>query len=111
MFRVDIETGADCGKVGMGLWITCQLIRTKLFPDTQASEGYNSIIKSLSSRARNIGLPLLSSRCNIKKALSVGGRGTSKKWSAVRHQAAHVLMDALEHSDATSKDSQLLQIR
>jgi len=101
--RTDFQMGADTGITGPFLWACCQLIRTKVPPDSQPNEGYNSLLKVVAQRSRTIGLPLLSARANIKKGLGVGSRGSSKKWSEIRSSAEKVLLDAVEHVDASEE--------
>ncbi len=61
--------------------------------DVAINEGHNSLIKAISNRCKNIGLPLLSARANAKKELKVGVRGAPAKWSLVKHSALSMVED------------------
>jgi hypothetical protein len=52
-----------------------------------------------SERCRRIGLQVLYSRCQLKKALLVGSGKHSGKWSSVRSNAKRLMDDALMHHE------------
>eukprot|EP00973_Karenia_brevis_P039137 5405417-Karenia_brevis.AAC.1 len=51
-------------------------------------EGWMSLARVQSTRARNIGLPLLGARCNSKKALHVASAGIVPRMSNIAPRAA-----------------------
>jgi hypothetical protein len=61
--------------------------------DVRNNEGYNSLLGHLVDQAPAIGLPLLSARAQLKKALGIGVRGVSLRWSHLRPRADSVLTD------------------
>ena len=68
--------------------------------DIRCNESYNNLLKHLVDSAPAIGLPLLSSRAQIKKALGLGVRGVSLRWTKVRPMAEKVLDFMQEHASA-----------
>jgi len=102
LFRDDIVHASREGTCSLKLWTVCRAIASQLKGDTHLNEGYNSIIRTLSERSKNIGLPLLSARCNIKKALGVGSRNASKSWDSIAAPALSILNECCEHSDDQS---------
>ncbi len=65
--------------------------------DIRCNESYNNLLKTLIDRAPRSGLPLISARARIKKALGVGARGVSLRWSQLRPSAQTVLSEMLSH--------------
>ena len=63
------------------------------------NEGHNSLIKAMSDRCKNITLPLLSGRVNLKRELGVGMRGANTRWSAIRPHAKAILEESFTCSD------------
>lgn len=59
--------------------------------DIVLNESHNSLIKSIVSSCKRIGLPLLSARCNVKRELGVGSKGAIQRWSKLRGKAADLL--------------------
>eukprot|EP00973_Karenia_brevis_P054744 7610006-Karenia_brevis.AAC.1 len=55
----------------------------------------NSVIKRILEMCRNISQALLSSRCILRKALSLGARGAPLKWSNVKPRAKTIVDSAL----------------
>jgi hypothetical protein len=74
-------------------------IRTELRTDIRINEQYNSLIRTLFTRCRMIGLPLLSSRVNLKKQLGVGTRGVTMKFSSLKPHAQVILDDITAHHE------------
>ena len=72
-----LQHSAASGLCDPSMYTNASLIASKLRPDIRCNEQYNSLIRILSERSRRLGLPLLSSRCNLKKTLGVGTRGVS----------------------------------
>jgi hypothetical protein len=80
--------------------------------DTEINEEYNSLIKIACRRAPNIALPLVSARCNLKKAMNVGSSKSLSRWQLVRPSAARVLQEALDgqqYASAVTDDAQRWQ--
>ena len=93
----DLVEAAAHGTTGPFLYAACFAIRVKLKSDTRSNEQYNSLIRCITQRCRGISLQLLDARCNIKKAIGVGTRGASTKWSCLRERAQHVLDDVVDN--------------
>lgn len=87
----DLERCAHDGTVGPLLWSIVRGWGGCARSDVAINEGHNSLIKAISNRCRNIGLPLLSARANVKKELRVGIRGAPQKWSQVKQNALSVV--------------------
>ena len=69
----------------------------ELRTDIRINEQYNSLIRTLCTRCRMIGLPLLSARVNLKKQLGVGTRGVTMKFSSLKSHAQVILDDITSH--------------
>ncbi len=94
----DFVRGADTGTIGAALFCICLHIENFLFSDTEANEEFNSLVRIQTERAPNIGLPLVSSRCSLKKALNVGSASSPVKWSQVRPYAQDLLRQCIASS-------------
>ena len=97
LFAEDLQLAAPAGTIGCNLFGVWMLLRTSIKSDTRSNEQYNSLIRVLNERARNVGLDTVSARANIKIQLGVGTRGVNLKWSAIRPHAAQMLANAIEH--------------
>jgi hypothetical protein len=91
----ELEHAATQGTCGVILYTIVRGWYEEAKGDVSSNEGHNSCIRRECERNRNIGLPLLSARCNSKKELQVGSRGSKSKWSAIRGRAFSVLQDGL----------------
>ena len=98
--RADVEQAAACGRTGPLLHSIAASMSTAGKVDVRVNEGHNSLIRACCERARHIGLPLLSTRCNIKKELNIGTRGANSRWQRLRPVCAGVLEDCLNHYSA-----------
>ena len=83
------------GTCGPALSFMAMHLRRNLKADTRANEQFNSLIRIVNERCRNIGLNTLDSRCAIKKELGIGTR--CLRWNRLRPQAELVLNDAVNH--------------
>ena len=95
--REDFEEAVSQGTTGPKLFAICGMLRLNLRADVEANEGYNSLIRITTERAKHIGLPLLAARCNTKAALGIASRGAASKWSAIRPAAEAALLDVVDH--------------
>ena len=95
--REDFEEAVSQGTTGPKLFAICGMLRLNLRADVEANEGYNSLIRITTERAKHIGLPLLAARCNTKAALGIACRGAASKWSAIRPAAEAALLDVVDH--------------
>ena len=77
----DLQQASALGTCGPKLFTVIKLARMFLKADVQENEGANSLIRCITDRAKNIGLPLLCARTCIKKALGLGARGAPSQWS------------------------------
>ena len=97
LFPEEIKYSQETGLCKIKLWVfilgLCRFLKAHI----ATNEGYNSLLKGLAVRCRNIGLPLLSARCNIKRSIGVGMRGSQTRWGSIKGVAAGVLQDALEN--------------
>ena len=109
LFGQDIRCAAESDTTGEGLFAVSMTLRTCIKSETKANEQFNSLIRVLNEQSRNIGLDLLSARACIKKALGVGTRGVSLKWSALRPAAQRLLEDVVEHHEKHNQVAWLLQ--
>ena len=75
---------AETGKCPEDLYAVGVALRKSQRADVMLNESHNSLIKSIATTCRRIGLPLLSARCNVKRELGVGSRGASQRWSLLR---------------------------
>ena len=78
LFRSEFLDSQQHGTCGQNLWAVIKPWYDKSKGHVGRNEGHNSLIKAICNRCRNIGLPLLSARCNMKKELGVGMRGAAK---------------------------------
>ncbi len=99
-YRADFESAAKHGVIGNQLYVICKLFRRCLRCDVQANEGYNRLLKVISTRSPNMTLPLLDARTNVKKLLGVGARGACTRWTHVRNKATEVLEAATNFYDS-----------
>jgi hypothetical protein len=97
--RADVELAAASGKCGMRLYAISMEIRCGLHPSVEELEGYNNIIRVNTERCPIMSLPLLSARCNIKKQLNIGFRGSTMKWSVIQNSAHALLIACLAASE------------
>lgn len=74
-------------------------LRTHSRSDVRTNEQYNSLVRQINERCRNISLSLLSARVNLKKMLGVGCRGAKMRWSSVRPKAEALLSTLMQHAD------------
>jgi hypothetical protein len=79
------------------------MYRNNVRGDVRINEQYNSLIRQQSERCRRISLPLLSSRCNLKKFLNVGTRGASTRWSVLKPRAEILLKELLNQHAAAQE--------
>jgi hypothetical protein len=91
LFHDDLQVAKVHGTCGRHLYRFSLVLRIHLIMDTQSVEGINSLIRVNCTRCRRIGLPLLSARTQMKKALSLGTRNAATKWSEVRPIAESIL--------------------
>ena len=91
LLRPDFEEAAASGTCGPNLWAFAMSLRAYMKADVQNCEGMNSLIRSINERCKNIGLPLLSARCVMKRALGVGARGACSKWTSLLPRVSHVM--------------------
>lgn len=91
-----LEHAAATGMCGPDLWAFVKGLCLFAKADIANNEGHTSLIKGQCQRTRNIGLPLLSARCNIKRELGIGTRGACTRWSQVRDSAAQILQNATD---------------
>lgn len=75
------------------------LMRTTFKIDVGHCEGFNSLIRSESTRCRRISLPLLSFRCNMKKQLRLGCRGQVNRFSFLKPFAEKILNECMANYD------------
>ena len=100
----EFESTARSGKLGPILHTTISAWSSSAKSDVAINEGHNSLIKAISGRCKNIGLPLLSARANTKKELRVGVRGAPVKWSNVKKSALVMVQDrTVTGTDKTSR--------
>ena len=71
LFPEALAAASEQGICTMGPWSFIATVRCHLKADVQACEGFNSLIKTISSRSPSISLPILNSRLQLKKALGV----------------------------------------
>ena len=83
---------------GRDIYAITFAIRTHMTGDTQELEGMNSLIRIGCTTARRISLPLLSARVGTKKALGVGARGVSPKFSVTAPRAEAIIKECIEVS-------------
>ena len=83
LYLADLQQAAADGRCGPNLYAFAVSLRSMMKGDVQNCEGMNSLIRAVTDKCRNIGLPLLSARCVLKRALGVGARGAITKWSAM----------------------------
>jgi hypothetical protein len=97
-YTSEFQFAAETGRAKHVIFTFSLCLRSLLFPDTQANEGVNNLLKGISTRCRNIGLPLLSSRTSIKKAMGVGSRDScGKKWSVIRDSASALVVSIFKY--------------
>ena len=96
--RPEVEFAAATGRCRGRLYSIAMEIRVRLKVSVEVIEGYHNIIRVNTCRPPNMGLPLLSARCNIKKALGIGSKGSSKKLAAVSDSAHALLLECVEHT-------------
>lgn len=85
LFGVDVfRAAAASGTCSVDLYCFGLALRKGQRSDVVLNEGQNSLLKAMTTNCRRIGLPLLSSRANIKRELGVGSRGAVQKWSLLR---------------------------
>ena len=94
--RGDLEQAALDGTTGQQLHTCVFLIRAHVHADTQENEGANSVIRVISDRCRNIGLPLLDARVRLRKALGLAQRGQRTRWADRRPHALALLRTATQ---------------
>lgn len=87
----DFSEAARDGTCPMVLYAMCVMLRVKVKADVRCQEEYNSLVKSVTTRNKRINLPLLSARCNIKKALNIGRRGVKYRWRLLKDHARKVV--------------------
>ena len=85
----DFAQAARGGTCGTVLYRICNHIRHHLRADVADNEGYNPLVRCLTTRSRHSGLPLVSARANLKKFMHVCGRGVTSKWS--RHKDSRTI--------------------
>eukprot|EP00959_Pyramimonas_sp_CCMP1952_P276490 5779895-Pyramimonas_sp.AAC.1 len=83
MLSSPLLRGGSVSRRGVSRWC-CAHSR---LPMSKECEGTDSLIKRIATQCPNIGLPPLSSRVQIKKALGLGARGASSRWSQMRERA------------------------
>eukprot|EP00969_Alexandrium_andersonii_P349074 15430290-Alexandrium_andersonii.AAC.1 len=65
----------------------------------------NSLIRVTCDRNKNIGLPLLSGRCVLRKALNLGSKQQNQqKWSMIQPRAKAVLDSCIQNHDKGIRD-------
>ena len=95
----DLKHAADTGQAKPTLYSFGLAFKSNVKESIWINESHNSIIRGCCTKNRNIGLPLVSARCNSKKELGmeVGLRGSSSKWSKIRPVANQLLEDSIRH--------------
>ena len=96
IFEEGISNAAETGTCSHVLHVAACAISAALMTDVQVLEGNNSLLKTLTERCHNIGLPLLSARCVLKKGLGVGSRGSPGKWSSIKQRAGSIIQSCLD---------------
>ncbi|CAK0836755.1 unnamed protein product [Prorocentrum cordatum] len=95
----DLVQARDTGTCGTLLYSITMCMRCYSKADVRDNEQYNSLIRQMNMRCRNIGLPLMSSRINVKKWLGVGTRGASMRWSSIKPRAEALLRQLLPFAE------------
>jgi hypothetical protein len=101
----DLRRAAATGTTSHVLHGIITMMRVNLKSDTRANEQFNSLIRVINDRCRNIGLDTLDARCSIKKQLGVGTRGVNLRWSSIRPHASTVLVDAVQNFEQGSQQA------
>ena len=91
-FRTDLEEAARTGRTGYKLYAFARVLAASMECSVQPNEGMNSLIKRLVERARNIGLPLLSSRACVKRFLGLGISNAVHRWSQENQSKSYLLV-------------------
>jgi hypothetical protein len=105
LFRTEFEHAAatSCLPPASKVFCIASALRTQLFGDVELLEGVNSLIRINNNRAPNIGLPLLNSRIQLKKALGLGHRAGPTRWSAIK-DSSRILLNKLVYHAETAAD-------
>lgn len=92
-FETAIQAAAETGRCeDAQLYSAMLAIRLHATGTVQPCEGVNSLIRFQDQRSPNIGLPLLSARIKLKKALGIGSRSAPKGWR-LRREGARKLVE------------------
>jgi hypothetical protein len=95
----ELDIAQATGKAGPLLYSIACYMKRCIKGDVRVNEQYNSLIRQINERCRNISLALLSARTNMKKAMKVGTRGASLKWSTVKPRAEALLRQLMQQVD------------
>eukprot|EP00959_Pyramimonas_sp_CCMP1952_P453202 9467843-Pyramimonas_sp.AAC.2 len=109
-FRSDFEQAASFDPRGIrrgtisprGIYAVAAAMAMWSWSDTQELEGINSLVAINCKRSPAISLPLLASRVATKKALGIGRRGCSLRFSNIKSRAVTVVDEC---SKGTSEKS------
>jgi hypothetical protein len=99
--RADLEEARATGKTGTLVYSIAAFMRIRLRPDVRVNEQYNSLIRQINERCRNLSLGLMAARINLKKWLGVGTRGANLRWSCIRPRAEVLLSQLMQHVEVS----------
>ena len=96
MFGNELCAAAQTGQIHTDIYAFWYQVSCQLVGDVQDMEGINNLIQVALGRAPRMLLATVSARVNIRKALSLGHRGASHKWSDIKatvQQVANFVAD------------------
>ena len=102
----EVREAAESGTCGVNLFCVGKMIKVYMKCDVRVNEGWNSLLKTICTRCRRIGLALLSARVNLKKFLGVGSRSAPSKWSVLKPRVEQAMKQCLESFDSGYHDVQ-----
>ena len=94
VYRQDFEHMRSTGQCTLGLYILLLSLRSVLHGDTQEVEGWNSVLQTMTRRARRMGIALANARLNLKH-----GSPMSPDDCCSAHTAVLEMMNAPGYTD------------
>jgi hypothetical protein len=83
IYRQDFEHMRCTGQCTLGLYILLLSLRSVLHGDTQEVEGWNSVLQTMTRRARRMGISLANARLNLKHGSPITPEDCCSAHSAV----------------------------